>query len=116
MVINNKWSRVIRVRDLMTALKIFERSFIEQALENNYYDKKKTAKELGITLDSLYYRLHKYNIDTKTKENEYKMKLIYSAIKKFNGNKARAGRWLGIPRSTLYVKLKEYEERKKGGK
>ncbi|RMG40550.1 MAG: AAA family ATPase [Planctomycetota bacterium] len=39
---------------------------------------------------------------------EEEITLIRTALQRCNGNKAEAARWLGVPRSTLYNKIKKY--------
>jgi transcriptional regulator with PAS, ATPase and Fis domain len=48
---------------LQTAMDEFEKKYIHNRLISNNYNKTKTAKELGISIRNLYYKMDKYNID-----------------------------------------------------
>ncbi|SFL83402.1 Transcriptional regulator containing PAS, AAA-type ATPase, and DNA-binding Fis domains [Gracilibacillus orientalis] len=48
---------------LQTAIDQFEKDYIMLALEQNDYNKTKTAKSLGVSVRSLYYKVDKYKID-----------------------------------------------------
>jgi len=41
---------------------MMERKYIEFCLKKNDYNKTKTAKELGISIRNLYYKIQKYGI------------------------------------------------------
>ncbi|UZH06729.1 helix-turn-helix domain-containing protein [Heyndrickxia coagulans] len=43
-------------------LSAFEKQLIQKALEENVGNKMNTAKQLGISLRSLYYKLEKYRL------------------------------------------------------
>ncbi|KYC67250.1 helix-turn-helix domain-containing protein [Heyndrickxia coagulans] len=43
-------------------LSAFEKQLIQKALEENAENKTNTAKQLGISLRSLYYKLEKYRL------------------------------------------------------
>ncbi|SER15562.1 Transcriptional regulator containing PAS, AAA-type ATPase, and DNA-binding Fis domains [Gracilibacillus ureilyticus] len=49
--------------ELQLAIDLFEKNYIENTLIGNNYNKTKTAKQLGISIRNLYYKMDKYNID-----------------------------------------------------
>ncbi|WP_194287282.1 AAA-type ATPase lid domain-containing protein [Gracilibacillus oryzae] len=49
--------------ELQQAIDSFEKDYIKTTLENNHFNKTKTAKQLGISIRSLYYKMDKYHMD-----------------------------------------------------
>jgi PAS domain S-box-containing protein len=52
----------IQDTNLSSAVDKFEKRFIEKILEKNDWNREKTAKELGVSIRNLYYKLKKYEI------------------------------------------------------
>ncbi|MBS4173406.1 sigma-54-dependent Fis family transcriptional regulator [Bacillus sp. FJAT-49736] len=52
----------IHNKDLTSMVENFERRVIKESLENNNGNKTATAKQLGISVRNLYYKLEKYNL------------------------------------------------------
>ncbi|MBP0724390.1 sigma-54-dependent transcriptional regulator [Bacillus sp. RG28] len=53
--------KIEEITNLDGMVTLYEGEIIERALEKNNYNKTKTAKELGVSVRNLYYKLEKYN-------------------------------------------------------
>ncbi|UOQ47502.1 sigma 54-interacting transcriptional regulator [Gracilibacillus caseinilyticus] len=50
-------------RSLQEAIDQFEKDYIFSALKQNQFNKSKTARELGVSVRNLYYKMEKYNME-----------------------------------------------------
>ncbi|WP_163537725.1 sigma 54-interacting transcriptional regulator [Gracilibacillus sp. YIM 98692] len=65
--VNKHTQTIFKPKTLQQAMDYFERNYLLEILKKNNYHKTKSAKELGISIRNLYYKMDKFHIDRGSK-------------------------------------------------